>query len=376
MRAIDVVRKLAPQARSAYVQAFEEGDALLARYEVAAPLRLAHFLAQVMHETGGLTVVRESGTYSAARILQIFGAGRHSAAVTSAEARRLAGDGPALFERVYGLGNPRKARELGNTQPGDGWLYRGNGLMQTTGRGAHHRLGEICDLADLFETRPEAVSEPKYALLPALAEWQLGRCNALADRNDIRAITRKINGGYNGFADRVAWFNRIYALLREQPIASWEAAKADPQTRRLQQDLSTLGFPLKIDGRYGRATTRAVAEFQRRNGLAVDGIAGPVTLSSLKARLSIANSGGAPAADLRQSQVRVPAEAVIGLGGVGLGELARNAVAALQPFADLSEAVRWLALGLTVAGGAVIAYGLARQALAPVLLRSQLPVAA
>lgn len=376
MRAIDLVGKLAPKARPAYVQAFEDGDALLARYELTTPLRLAHLLAQIFHETGGLAIERESGAYSAARIMQIFGTGRHSAAVTAAEARRLAGDGPALFERVYGLGNPRKARELGNTEPGDGWRYRGNGLMQTTGRGAHRRLGESCDLGDLFETRAAAVTEPRYALLPALAEWQLGRCNAMADRNDIRAITRKINGGYNGFADRVAWFNRIYALLREAPIASWQAAKADPATRRLQQDLVTLGFKLKVDGRYGPATTSAVAQFQRQNGLAVDGIAGPVTLSSLKARLSLANAGGAPAADLRQGQVRVPTEAIVGVGGVGLGELARNAVEALQPYSDLSDAVRWLALGLTVAGGAVVAYGVTRQALAPLLQRSRLPVAA
>lgn len=376
MRAIDVVRKLAPSARPEYLAAFEAGDKLLKEYDLTTPLRLSHFLAQVLHETGGLTVLRESGAYSAARIVEIFGVGRHSAAVTPAEAKRLAKDGPALFERVYGLGNPRKARELGNTRPGDGWRYRGNGLMQTTGRRAHRRLGESCGVGDLFELRPEAAGEPKHALLPALAEWALGKCNAMADRNDIRAITRKINGGYNGFADRVEWFNKVHALLREAPVAAWQAARPDPATRRLQEDLVALGARLKVDGRYGRETTKAVAAFQRRNGLRVDGIAGPVTQATLKAQRSIANAGGAPAADLGLPQIRLPKDAVLGAGGIGLAEMARQAVEALQPYADLADAVRWLALGLTIAGGALLAYGLARKMLLPLLSGARLPVAA
>jgi len=79
LRAIDVVRRLAPRARPAYVRAFEEGDALLAEYGVTTPLRLAHFLAQGFHESGGLSIIRESGAYSASRIMEIFGVNRHSA---------------------------------------------------------------------------------------------------------------------------------------------------------------------------------------------------------------------------------------------------------------------------------------------------------
>lgn len=214
MRAIDVVRRLAPRARPAYVSAFETGDKVLSDYGVTTPLRLAHFLAQVMHETDGLTIERESGAYSAPRLLEIFGEGRHSAAITPAEAQKLAKDGPAIFERVYGLGNPRKAKELGNTQAGDGWKYRGNGIMQTTGRGNHRRMSEKVGLGDLFERDPSQVTAAAYALLPALAEWKESGCNALADQNDIRSITRRINGGLNGFDDRVSWFNRIYPLLK------------------------------------------------------------------------------------------------------------------------------------------------------------------
>jgi putative chitinase len=291
MRAIEVVRRLAPRARPAYVRAFEAGDKVLADYGVNTPLRLAHFLAQAFHESGGLTILRESGAYSASRIMEIFGVNRHSAKVTAAEARVLAGNGPALFERVYGQGNPGKARELGNTAgasgnyPGDGWWFRGNGLMQTTGRGAHRRLGQKVGLGAIFEDDPDNVTAAEFALLPALAEWKEAGCNALADRNDLASITKRINGGYNGRADRQAWFNRIYPLVRDDNAPAWQAAEEDDYIRAVQQQLVTLGADIKVDGRKGPATEAAIKEFQRANGIPVDGIAGPVTREMLKARV-------------------------------------------------------------------------------------------
>lgn len=284
MRAIDVVRRLAPRARPAYVRAFEAGDKLLADYGVTTPLRLAHFLAQIMHETGGLTIERESGAYSASRIMEIFGVGRHSAAVTWAEAKALAGNGPALFERVYGLGNPKKARELGNTRPGDGWKGRGIGMMQSTGFGAFRRLGQKLGLGDLFYDNPDLILDPRYALLPGLAEWKEIGGNALADKNDIASITKRINGGYNGFADRKAWFAKIYPLVSNG--IAWTDAEPDPDMREVQELLNAVGYGLAADGRKGPATTKAIEDFQAKNGLKVDGIAGRQTRDKLKARIA------------------------------------------------------------------------------------------
>ena len=294
MRAIDVVRKLARRARPAYVQAFEQGDKVLSDYGVTTPLRLAHFLAQVLHETDGLTIERESGAYSASRLLQIFGVGKHSAGITPAEAKRLAKDGPAIFERVYGLGNPRKARELGNTQPGDGWRYRGNGIMQTTGRGNHRRMGEKVGLGSLFEDAPEKVTAAEYALLPALAEWKESGCNALADKNDIASITKRINGGYNGFSDRKAWFAKIYPLLKDGGEA-WQDAKADDDIREVQEHLNALGYSLDVDGRKGPNTEGAIRDFQAKNGLKVDGIAGALTRAKMQGAIDGLASNTDPA---------------------------------------------------------------------------------
>lgn len=139
MRPIELARALCSRARPNYLAALEAGDALFIAAGITTPQRMAHFLAQVFWESGGLTIEYENGNYSAKRLIEIFGVNRHSAAITSDEAQRLAYHPEAIFERVYGLGNPKKARELGNTEPGDGYRYRGTGLLQTTGRGNFRR---------------------------------------------------------------------------------------------------------------------------------------------------------------------------------------------------------------------------------------------
>src|SRR5260370_36717340 len=88
-RAIDIVREVAPRGKPDYVAAFERGDELLKQHEINSPGRLAHFLAQVMHECDGLRIDWEDMDYKAGRLLEIFGVGKHSAAVTPAEAAQL-----------------------------------------------------------------------------------------------------------------------------------------------------------------------------------------------------------------------------------------------------------------------------------------------
>ena len=189
----EVLAKLCPRPKDAakakiwdgYVNALTSPKCaeLFVKFGITSRMRLAHLLAQRCHECAGFTLIWESGAYSARRIVQIFGVGHHSAKVTAAEASRLAYNGPALFDRVYGLGNPRKAKELGNTQKGDGWRYRGVGITQLTGRAAHERYAEEigCAVADL--------EKPINAIHGALLEWREKNCNAAADKDDIVAVT-------------------------------------------------------------------------------------------------------------------------------------------------------------------------------------------
>lgn len=364
-----IARRLAPGAHPNYLAALDHSGTLLDRYEITTPLRLAHFLAQVLHESAGLTALRESGTYSAARIQQIFGVGKHSAAVTATEATRLAGDGPALFERVYGRGNPKKAAELGNTERGDAWRYRGGGLMQITGGNLYRLYG--------FAAYPETITSADRCLEPALKIWKAKGCNALADRNDIREITKRINGGYNGYADRVDWFNKLWPMVRpsDGPAESWKVAEASEETRLLQQQLDTLGYDLKIDGRVGPKTTAAIVAFQKANGLRADGIAGDITLATIKARLA------SPAPTIGSAVVADPpgiaAPAAQGLGTVTVAEVGQKIVdqaSVLEPYTNLTAVIGWACAGLTAIGVAIIAVGLIRAYAIPAIWPAKVPV--
>ncbi len=286
--AFDAVSRIAPHARENYREATRQGGPLFEQHGITTPLRMAHFLAQALHETGGFTILRENMNYSSTRLIEIFGVNHHSAAVTASEAVKLAGFPEAIADRVYGLGNPHKAHELGNTQPGDGFRYRGNGVLQTTGRGNHRRMGAACGV-DL-EGNPDLAVAPEHALKPALNEWTANALNTFADKNDIRTITLRINGGLTGFKEREAWFNTVWPLLKSdnQPAEAWESSAEDDNVKWLQKALNDLGAnpKLVVDGHYGPTTRRAVQEFQAAARLGVDGIAGPVTEAAIKLRLS------------------------------------------------------------------------------------------
>lgn len=189
----------------AYVQALlsYEGTELLRRYEITTPLRLIHLFGTFGAENG-LRLVWESGAYTPERLVAIFGPGRHSARITLDEARGLCAKtgsvnmggrvAPAkefaIFERVYGLGNPKKAKELGNTQPGDGWAHRGFGLNQLTGAEAHRRAAaEIgCTVEDLW-------ANPLFMVHAALIEWKAKNCNRYADADDVVSVRKLVNAG-------------------------------------------------------------------------------------------------------------------------------------------------------------------------------------
>jgi putative chitinase len=224
VRAIDVIRLVAKKARPEYLKAFELGDGLLAMAEINTPLRLSHFLAQCLHEARGLEIQWESGNYTtASRLFQIFGEGNHTASLSLRECENLVSKPmpareKAIFERTYGLGNPKKAAELGNTRPGDGWLFRGGGVLQTTGGYNYKTMGERCGVD--FYNHPELIVTAEHALKPALAEWTQGGLNAFADRDDILSISRKINLGNvqskkipNGWDDRQAWYRKVRPLI-------------------------------------------------------------------------------------------------------------------------------------------------------------------
>lgn len=291
-------------ARADLVAAIVRGwPAAVAKAKLTTRLRAAHFLAQIMTETGGLQILEESGAYRAPRILEIFGEGHHSAAVTEAEARRIAAlpiaqRGPVLFNRVYGVGNPRKMREFNNTGPNDGWLYRGGGMMQATGKSNYAIMAKKTGLP-LVE-HPELLHQPDSAFVAAYLEWaQDGRCNAAADRDDVEAVRKIINGGRNGLAECRKYLARAKRVLADyvadldvapaiaaaelEPAAPAPAdpeaappnvqpldpdVRGDPVLFDVQRRLKARRYsPGVLDGRWGSGTSGALGGFMNDRGL-------------------------------------------------------------------------------------------------------------
>jgi putative chitinase len=236
-RAIKIVRAIFPSAKPEYLAAFEAGDAKLTTAGITTPLRLAHLLAQCGAETGGLKVTRESLMYTTeARLQQIFDNMRLTKPLMPGEVRMLLRQEKDLGERFYGIafesdlyrrkgmnnginpGNTRKARSLGNDRIGDGFLFRGNGLLQTTGGKAHKEAGD--DVGVDFFNHPELVTSAEHALKPMLFEWTNSRCNTFADADNLLKISRAINLGSpnsrstpNGMDERKAFLRKAKRAL-------------------------------------------------------------------------------------------------------------------------------------------------------------------
>ena len=102
-------------------------------------------------------------------------------------------------------------KDLGNTQPGDGVRFKGRGLIQITGRSNYSDCGDALGL-DLI-ARPELLEEPINACRSAAWFWSEHGLNELADKDDFLLITKRINGGTNGYADRIAYYNRAKSAL-------------------------------------------------------------------------------------------------------------------------------------------------------------------
>ncbi len=235
-----------PGAKADLIAAIVRGwPAAVARAKITTKDRACHFLAEIMTETGGLKILSESGAYSEKQILKIFGArqysrplgGRgHSAGITPAEAAKIAAlpvaqRGPVLFDRVYGPGNPTKAKEFNNRNPGDGWKYRGGGMMQTTGKNNYAVKEKETGLP--LVAHPELLHQPDSAFKAAYLEWcQDGRCNAAADRDDVVAVRAIINGGDNGLAQCKAFLAKAKTVLVNYdatPAAAFVAPPAEPE---------------------------------------------------------------------------------------------------------------------------------------------------
>ena len=220
------IQALVPHMIDEYAAAFRAGDVgtTLAKYKIDENgLRLAHFFAQMFEETGGLKVQRESLMYSPSRLMAVW----PRRFPTMDIAQQYAYNEEKLGNFVYG-------GRLGNVNAGDGFRYRGRGLLQITGREAYAKYGK--QLGIPLEDEPDLAFSHEHCLKIAAAEWAASgyhgkTCNSLADDDDIVGVTYAINGGQTGIEDRRFW------LRRTRPVWAQRTAPADIVTSRASANM-------------------------------------------------------------------------------------------------------------------------------------------
>jgi putative chitinase len=176
-----------------------------AKFQINTPLRLAHFLAQCGHESGGFRATSENLNYSAKGLNSIF----KKYFPTEASATAYARNPQKIANKVYAN---RMAN--GDEASGDGFRFRGRGYIQLTGRANYTAFGKA--IGEDVTGNPDVVSG-KYALLSAAWFWSNNGLNKLADGGStdavVTTITRRVNGGTIGLADRIKHFKEYYHLL-------------------------------------------------------------------------------------------------------------------------------------------------------------------
>jgi putative chitinase len=175
------------------------------KFEINTPLRLAHFLAQCGHESGGFKVTSENLNYSAKGLMGIF----KKYFPTQQLAESYQRQPQKIANKVYA-----SRMDNGNEASGDGFKFRGRGYIQLTGRANYTAFGKAIN--EDIANNPDVVSG-KYALLSAAWFWSKNGLNRLADggANDtvVTSITKRVNGGTIGLADRIKHFKEYYHLL-------------------------------------------------------------------------------------------------------------------------------------------------------------------
>lgn len=172
--------------------------------EINTPLRVAAFIAQTAHESKGYSAFIESFYYSTAEQLTKTWSKRFSADIAAAYARQPEKTANHAYGGRADLGN-------GDEASGDGWRYRGRGVIQTTGRINYKACGIGLSL-DLI-TSPELLEWPLNAFRSAGWYWKSRNCNAFADSTDFIGLTKAINGGLNGLDDRKDYYARAKSVL-------------------------------------------------------------------------------------------------------------------------------------------------------------------
>ncbi|MFW4994584.1 glycoside hydrolase family 19 protein [Pseudomonas aeruginosa] len=177
------------------------------RFGITSPVRVAAFLAQVGHESSQLNRLVENLNYSDQGLAATWPSRYRGAdGQPNALAQRLARNPRAIANNAYASRNGN-----GDEASGDGWRFRGRGLLQITGRANYRAAG--AGLGQPLEAEPELLEQPEHAARSSAWWWAAHGLNGLADSGRFALITRTINGGMNGQVERLELWERAKAVL-------------------------------------------------------------------------------------------------------------------------------------------------------------------
>lgn len=190
-----------PHAKPELVDALCGAVEVLEEYGIDTPLRMAHFLAQTSHESGGFRAVEENLNYRAETLSKIF-----PKYFRDKDTNDYAKKPEKIANLVYGnrMGN-------GPVESGDGYRYRGRGLIQLTGKSNYEKFAE--GIESTLEEAVEYLTTPEGAVESAAWFWANNGLNELADTDDITKVTKRINGGTIGLAEREAHTEAFKEML-------------------------------------------------------------------------------------------------------------------------------------------------------------------
>lgn len=275
---VDQLRAMIPSNKE--VEAWcEELNKALPKYGITTDERIAGFVSQCAHESMDFNAMSENLNYREDTLNKVFpryfGPGKRNAAEYAKNPEKIAN---------YVYMDEFRTSKLGNTQPGDGWRFRGRGLKQLTGRDNYTRFAK--DYGMTAEEAAAWVETKEGALASALWFWKTNNLNPIADTGNVAALTKKINGGDIGLADRQARYAKAMVALGGKISAAAPVTTAVSETLRrgskgeaVKKMQAKLG--LTADGDFGPGTEAALKKWQSANGLTADGVAGPKTLAKL-----------------------------------------------------------------------------------------------
>jgi predicted chitinase/V8-like Glu-specific endopeptidase len=272
------IRAVSPKANSALVQALIADKEQYTRIGIDSPLIIAHFIAQVMTETGGLERLDEKLSYSQKRAIEVFS----RAVLPAAKAAELAGRPRQFANWVYGnrLGNRGRDTD-------DGWMYRGSGYIQLTGRTNFRNRG--FEIRMPLEDDPDLARKPNEGRSAALAYWDAARINRPANDNDIRRVRVLVNGpAAHGLATARYWFSQIWTKIYRAQASPLEAGSVvvpppdDPALiDALLNENGYLPGGLEAGTDPAQSREEAVKSFQRDVGASETGVLDENTLYDL-----------------------------------------------------------------------------------------------